>query len=268
MANGGKKIQKIKLYKCGYCKNNKKHILKKAKKEILDFPALVVYIKHEKYGNILFDTGYSEKVYKNGLISIIYNLVNKTYIKDNETIIRKLENDNIKNIEKIILSHGHPDHIGGLHLFKDYELITTQDTFDSMKKIKIKNLVFKNLIPNPNTYTLNILNKSKKHYFNKYFDEVYDIFEDESILGVKLNGHSKGQLGIFIPEYNLFFVADSAWGTYFSEQANKMKKIPQLIQNNFKEYCRTIECIQNLKKDHPEIKIIFSHEKFEEKIYE
>ena len=52
MENGGKKITKIKLYSCGYCKNNLGIVFHRHKKDIRQFPALVVYLHHEKFGNM------------------------------------------------------------------------------------------------------------------------------------------------------------------------------------------------------------------------
>ena len=267
MENGGKKIKRIKLYKCGYCTNNIKHIFKDSKSEKLIFPALVVLLQHKEFGNILFDTGYSEYIYSNGIISKIYNTFNKTYVKEEDTIKNKLKVDKIDNIDKIILSHAHPDHIGGLKYFSDYELIATEDTIKLFQKSNIRDLVFQNMLPK--NKKIRYVEKYKyNNFLKKYFKEVYDILGDCSIIGVRLDGHSKGQMGIYIPDFNILFAADSSWGNEFIEKIEKMKKIPQFIQNNFDEYKDTIKRIKKLKKDYPEIKIVFSHEQFEEIEYD
>lgn len=269
MENGGKKIKRIKLYKCGYCVNNIKHIMKGTKSKKIKFPALVVFIEHQKYGNILFDTGYSQNIYNNGVISKIYNMLNKTYVEEKNIIKNKLQADKINNIDKIILSHTHPDHIGGLRLFENYELIATEDTIKLLNKSKIRDLVFKNMLPDSDRYTIkNVKCSNNENFLKKYFNEVYDIFGDSSIIGVRLDGHSKGQMGIYIPEYKILFAADGSWGNDFVDDVGKMKLIPQLIQNNFKEYKNTIENIKKFKEDYPEIKVIFSHEQFEEIEYD
>ena len=267
MENGGKKITKIKFYKCGYCVNNMAHILKKSGNKKVKFPALVVFMNHKKYGNILYDTGYSKDIYNNGLISKIYNLANKTYVDDKDVIINKLKEDNIEKIDKIILSHAHPDHIGGLKLFNGYELLATSEVLTSIEKPSIKNLVFKNMLPK-SIIKKEINDKVTNHFLNKYFYECYDVLGDKSLIGVKLNGHSDGQLGIYIEDYKLFLTADSSWGEQFIDNVDDMKIIPKLIQNDFQKYKETIDKLKQIKIDFPEIKIVFSHGNFEEELYD
>ena len=109
MENGGKKITRIKLYACGYCQNDLGIVFHGHERDVRKFPALVVYLHHAKFGNILFDTGYSELVYKNGFVSFIYNSLNKTFVEPSEIIDVRLRNDGISpdSIKYIIISiHG------------------------------------------------------------------------------------------------------------------------------------------------------------------
>ncbi len=267
MENGGRKIKTIRLFKCGYCVNNLHQIIKKSPRKKIEFPALSVYLEHEKYGNILFDTGYSEAIYKNGLVSKIYNLLNKTYIDSCNQIDNKLCENQINKIDKIIISHAHPDHIAGLKFFNEYELITTDDVAKSIKKASLKNLVFKNLIPSGSARIKTVKLYEGEHFLKKYFSEIYDVLGDGSIIGVRLDGHSKGQMGLYLAEYKLFLAADSCWGENFLNCSKDMKFIPRKIQNDFKAYIENIENIKELKRDFPEINVIFSHGNFEEGIY-
>ena len=265
MENGGKKIKKISLFECGYCINNMKFMLKGHKKKQIKFPALSVLIEHNKFGNILFDTGYSKLIYENGIISKIYNLCNKTYFKEEDLILNQIGD---KHIDKIIISHSHPDHIGALKYFKDYELITSMEVFNNLEKPNIKNLVFKNMVPKELKKVRILKDQIKDNLLNKYFNEIYDVLGDGTILAIKLDGHSIGQIGIYVPEYKLFFVADASWGSRFNDEIENMKYIPKFIQDNDKEYIKNIRNIEKLKKENEEIKIIYSHEEVKEKVYE
>ena len=53
-----------------------------------------------------------------------------------------------------------------------------------------------------------------------------------------------------------------------NNKIEKMKLIPRLIQNDYNKYIKNIKLLEKLKKDYKDIKIIYSHEKQKEKIYE
>ena len=263
MENGGKNITEIKFYECGYCVNHLSHVFRHHHKEKRNFPALVVLIKHKEYGNVLFDTGYSELIYKNGFASFLYNAINKSYVKPEDTIYSKLLADGIEpeSVKKIILSHAHPDHIGGLNLFDNYELISTKKVIETLKKGKIGDLVFRNMIPTGNVKYCAVKEYKEEYFLREYFDQLYDVFGDGSTIGAELNGHAKGQLGIYLSEQKVFLVADACWGRDLLSRIKDMRFIPRRIQNNYGEYCKTANALSRLLNDHPEIQIIYSHDK-------
>ncbi len=94
-------IKRIEIFRSGKCYNYYNHIFKKHNLPTnkICFHANVVYIKHEIYGGILVDTGYSELVYTNGFVSKIYNLANPTEIEEKDIAINKLKNRGINEDE-------------------------------------------------------------------------------------------------------------------------------------------------------------------------
>ena len=270
MVNGGKNIIRIKLYKCGFCENNLGHVFKHHKKEKRLFPALVVLIQHKELGNILYDTGYSDLIYKNHFVSFLYNAINKTYVEDSDTITSKLLENSIdpESIHNIILSHAHPDHIGGLRFFENYKLISTQKVIDTLKGRNPFKLVFRNMIPDGKVRYEAVGTFEGDSVLSEYFEKLFDVLGDGSVVGVELNGHAEGQLGIYLPEYKKLFVADACWGADLLSKVQSMRFIPRRIQNNYKEYVETAKKIERFMTDHPDIDIIYSHDKMEEIRYE
>lgn len=268
---GPGKIEKVILYHCGSCTNNLAVIFRKMRWEKRQFPAAAILIEHKDFGNILYDTGYSERIFGKGFLLGLYRWLNPVCMKKSERIDRKLLQDGIspESIKTIILSHGHPDHVGGLSLFFDYELVAFREVLESIKNPRFYRLVFPSQLPQLEKVRIRtVLEKGiEGHFLCQYFDQVYDLFGDGSILGVKLNGHCKGQMGVWIPDMELFLAADACWGKDLIRETKRMRWIPRKIQEDFDAYQDTLKRICRMKRENPKIQILFSHDTGKEKVY-
>ena len=65
------------------------------------------------------------------------------------------------------------------------------------------------------------------------------------MLIVEVDGHTKGQACLFLPDNNLFIAADVCWGTEFLPFTDKMKWLPRKIQNNFEDYKKGNDLLKN-----------------------
>lgn len=254
-----KMIESIDYFACGYCTNKIENIFSDTKKKKVIFEAGVFLIKHRKYGYILYDTGYSTKLLENKLKYFLYRMLNPINISEDKMINRQLEKKNIstQEIKYIILSHLHPDHIGGLEFFPNAKIIISQKCFEEFEKNSFRSLIFKEILPK--NFKDNLLIK-KIEAENKEFNYLksYDLFSDNSIFLTELNGHSSGQCCAYIKEKNLFIAADSTWRVDFLDMIDKMRFLPKLIQNNFSDYKKSIEILKTMRADG--IKIVASHD--------
>lgn len=264
-------IDVVKLYHCGSCTNDLHLLFRGHPGEKREFPAMAALIRHRRLGNILFDTGYSEAIYQGGLFHKLYRLLNPVHVRPEQAIDERLKADGIspESIGTIILSHAHPDHIGGLKKFSGYRLVASPGTMKTIDKPGIRDLVFTEMLPREKDGVIRREPEKRltKYFLCQYFEEVYDLFGDGSLIGVVLNGHSPGQMGLWIPDLKLFLAADACWGGDLVRDTRRMRVIPRLIQKDFTEYKKTLQKLCRLKREHPETRIVFSHQRGSEKTY-
>lgn len=264
-------INAVKLYHCGSCTNDLHLLFRGHPGEKREFPAMAALIQHRRLGNILFDTGYSEAIYQGGLFHKLYRLLNPVHVGPEQTIDERLKADGIspESIGTIILSHAHPDHIGGLKKFSGYRLVASAGTVKTFNKPGIRDLVFAEMLPGKKDGVLfrEPEKRLTKYFLCRYFEEVYDLFGDGSLIGVVLNGHCPGQMGLWIPDFRLFLAADACWGNDLIRDTPRMRVVPRLIQKDFTEYKKTLHKLCRLKREHPEIRIVFSHQRGSERTY-
>ena len=86
----------------------------------------------------------------------------------------------------------------------------------------------------------------------------YDLAGDGSMRLIPLEGHAKGQMGLYLPESKIILAADGAWGLEFLDRVDEMSIFARLVQNNFKEYKKGFARMKKMKEEG--IRIYFSHE--------
>lgn len=107
-------------------------------------------------------------------------------------------------------------------------------------------LVFTNMIPSDFKSRVTVLD----------FKDDYDLFGDKSVILKDVSGHTKGQIGLFLSEYNTFYAADSCWSSDFFDKS--MKFSGRFIQKDYKLYKRTIEKLKDMQS--AGVKVVLSHE--------
>ncbi len=250
MQHGGKTTI-IKIYRCGYCYNNLHRIYKNMPKETIQFPATAILFSHQN-NLYLIDTGYSKRVFEYGLKSKIYHKLNPIVYEDSNSLKNQLEADGISNldIKGIILTHLHPDHIGGLKDFPNSQIIMSEKSYALLVRPKLLDLVFKNLVPVDWMNRLRIIEEKED-----------DLFQDGTIEVIDLPGHTKDQIGLYFKELKFLYAADATWGIKFID--NQLKFIPKLLQRDYKHFNQTILKLKEYMSNG--IKVMVSHEQVDDK---
>src|SRR5687768_10084410 len=112
---------KLTLLSAGYC-TAPEHVLQRGGRHAdVRLPALFALIEHPEAGYILYDTGYSRRFYDEtarGLNSL-YARVTPVTVREEDEAVAQLAGRRIapREIEHVIVSHFHADHVGALRDF-------------------------------------------------------------------------------------------------------------------------------------------------------
>lgn len=238
------------------------------------FPAICALLEHPTHGNIVFDTGYAPRsleVTKTFPFQV-YGKMTPTFIESHQSLAFQLKaqkNIDASEVETVILSHFHADHLGGakdfstaqfLYLDRAYQDVRGKTGIAALKKAYIPDLLpddfekrsapfsWKNLISLPQLAP---------------FNQGIDLFGDGTLFAILLEGHAKGQIGIYFEADELgevLLCADAC----FSSQAYRENRPPKVLTNYFlsdapQMYLETLNKLHQLYKNRPEIHILPSH---------
>lgn len=238
------------------------------------FPATVALLQHDRYGPVLFDTGYSSHFYEatKKFPEKLYALITPVDIPAGGTLLEQLKGRGIQpdDVQYIILSHFHADHIGGILDFPRAQFIYLQEAYEPLKnsgrfRALLRHGFLKQLLPDDfvkrsASFTLTAKNSTQLDY--GYFSRGYDVFGDGSITAIELPGHAAGHLGLMVQANNgvYFLVGDACWvKENFLDGSPPHWLARQLILHNAKEYEHTLEQLKLFSSQYPDIHIIPCH---------
>lgn len=263
----------FKLFNSGFCASLEKLAVKTAPWRSCKFPAMFALIQHPQHGNILFDTGHANRFYaltKKFPMCLYRWLIHVEHHKNMDAINQLQAYGVMPNeVNYIIISHFHADHIGSLIDFPNAKFIYLQQAFESVKHLNVFSALkvgfLSGLIPNDFVQRSSLLNnKPAKLLAAEYFPFKmgYEVFNDDSIVAVDLPGHAHGQIGLFVKiteSERIFLVADACWTSQSYINLVSPHAISFLTMPGKKEYMKTLQNIHDLNKNAPHIQIIPSH---------
>jgi glyoxylase-like metal-dependent hydrolase (beta-lactamase superfamily II) len=260
---------KLYLNHAGYCYAKANHAVKGAKNTNIKFHALFGLIMHPDFGWIIFDTGYTERFYKETKFfpNKIYALATKVHIIANEEIKEQLNTlgINAQDIKHVVISHFHADHIGGLKDFTNATIYCSKTAYQEAKNtpslLAFSKGILKGLIPDDIENRLKFIEDFAIKKEDEIFSFRYDLFNDDSIYVYNLPGHAAGQIGILLKtEKNSYFlIADACWDKKAYLDLALPHPIVKLFFNSWRDYKESVFKIRQFHFKYPEVKIVPTH---------
>ena len=256
------------LFSTGYCLASESHILRGGDHRTIHCHALVALIQHPQHGWLLWDTGYAAHM----LAAVrrwpynLYALATPLRIDPAQAAMHQVQRFGARpaDIGIIVLSHFHADHIAGLRDFPQARIMATPEAFQEVAHRQGLSALRRAFIPE-------LLPTDFQDRFDPLtgFDgpdlpglgRACDLFQDGSLLVVRLPGHACGQVGLLArtPQGSQFFAADAAWVTQAIRTPRPPSRLASLILHDPAAAARTLAALQRFTQARPEVEIIPTH---------
>lgn len=264
---------KIHFLVAGSCSADNSHVSVNAPKGKTIFPAFFAYIHHPTIGHILFDTGYSEHFFSatRSFPNKIYRMVIPVNFRHQDSAKSQLIDQfglRPDDIDYIIVSHFHGDHIAGLKDFKSAKFICSKRAFqhfnDFPRFIAFSKGYLKDLLPDNFVQRCIFIEEEFDKVEQPLFKNIWS-WKEAGIYFVDLPGHARGQIGIRLnaivdtKKVEIFLVADAAWSMSNITLNIPPAPIVKLFVDDYKSLKATINSLHELSKAEPELHFIITH---------
>lgn len=260
----------IHQFEVGFCTHPGCVALKGASFKACKFPARAWLIEDEGQ-RWLFDTGYANHFYdhtRRGIMRL-YRSITPVYFESKDALVNQLANNGIKptDINGIILSHFHGDHIAGLRDFPGLPIICSGDGWTKTRGLSgflaLKNAFVRGLIPE---------DFEQRTFFYESFEQVslpaelqilgngYTVNSQKTLLIVPLPGHAAGHIGLCVLTEKgwILLAGDAAWSPTNYREIRGPMAIANIIMDDKHAYYQTLHKLHEIDKQN--IAIYLCHE--------
>lgn len=228
---------------------------------IRTFPSGAFLYDGDHGRRVLFDTGYATGRWDTGWRGAAYRRLLPPRVTDDDDIAERLRADDVDpaSVTHVVLSHLHPDHVGGVHRFPQANLVLAAGHLRTLASPRLRAGVLPGLLPEWFPGDARILGDDE--FVPRTTAGVdlraVDLFGDGSYLVVDLPGHADGHVGALV-EGKVLLAGDGAWGRDLLDAAPRMKALPRAVQHDYETYRRTGDVLTRLAT--AGIRIVCSHD--------
>lgn len=257
------------LLNTGFCTVSEHQILAGGRHTELRLPSVVALIHHPQSGWILYDTGYAPRVWEasEGWPYSLYRQAAPFTAPPELAVAAQLPPFGLtpRDIQYVLVSHFHPDHIGGLKDFPEARLVATQTGYSDIRwrghLWAMSRAFLPRLLPVDFAERTLLLTAADFTYSEPKFISSYDLFGDGSLRLLPLPGHAVGQIGLRAETDHgpVFLVSDAAYLRRSIYENRPPHPVTALFSESRSTTLRTLHALRNFALSHPDITLIPAH---------
>jgi nucleoside-diphosphate-sugar epimerase/glyoxylase-like metal-dependent hydrolase (beta-lactamase superfamily II) len=238
-------------------------------RRITTYHASFALIEHPLHGVILFDTGYSMRFFEETKRwpASLYARLAPAYTHEQLSAVNVLRRLGIDaaDVRRVIVSHLHADHIGGLRDFPRADFICGPGAIDDVRGrgaiARVRRAFLPSLLPDDFSTRAFQLDQFADPGIGP-FDHTHDLFGDGSIRLVRLPGHARGQIGALLQTgcaSRTFLVADAAYHSASIARASMPHGATSLFIDSRRELARTLDHLRKLHSECADLEVVPTH---------
>lgn len=243
--------RRLRAYSCGSTVHDTAALVRGAARERRVYPSGVFL--YEGLGRrILFDTGYAPAPWRTGLAGALYRRLLPPTLGVGESIAEQIDPASVTHV---VLSHLHPDHIGGMRFFPHATFVMARGAIQTLRRPRLRDGLLRGLLPDwfdPATAIL--VDDFAPGPFGL---RTADVFGDPGYQLVDLPGHTRGHLGALV-DGRVLLAADAAWGRDMLGQEHGIRLLPRVISHDHGALATTAQSLLNAEA--AGLVLLFSHD--------
>lgn len=236
------------------------------------FPSLVGVVRHPTRGVILFDTGYSERFFRETrpFPARLYAWTTPVRFAPADGAAAQLAARGIApgDVRLVLLSHFHADHVGGARDFPNARFVCSEEAWRRLRPLRglaaVRRAFLPGLLPpdfQDRVEALEGLRQVELPSQFRPFETGADLFGDGSVVLVPLPGHAAGHYGVLLRTgpAPTFLVADACWLSRAYRELLPPHPLVDLILEDPRAYRESLRRLHELHRRNPTVALLPSH---------
>lgn len=258
---------RLRHYVCGSTSHELAAMFRGGAHEIRQFPSGVFLYDGAGGQRVLFDTGYATGEWHTGWRGAVYRRLLPPTVAPDDDIARQLREDGVDpaSVTHVVLSHLHPDHVGGVARFPEATLVMTSGQQRALAAPRLRAGILTGLLPSWFGDATKIVLGERDFRPTSVGGiplSTADLFGDGSYLIVDLPGHADGHIGALV-DGRVLLAGDAGWGRDLLGAADALRALPRAVQHDYADYARTAAHLQAVAA--AGVRVVCSHDPLDEK---
>jgi len=260
----------LQFFSSGYCEAHARIADPINGKGKTRFHAVWALLYFPTLGYVLFDTGYNIQfqIATQGFPARFYRWATPVTINKNDTALSILASHGIKpeQINYVIISHFHADHICGLKDFPNAKFICTKAAYEQVSDHRgfaaLRRGILHGLIPTDLENRILFVEEIADYiYIDNFGLKTFKMFGTEEFRLILLPGHARGMLGFTYEttEKSIMYATDGSWSYDTFQKRILPNRIVKLFFDSWSEYCQTQKKLLDFESKNTNYEVLFTH---------